>query len=569
MTEPCWRCGKPAEINDGEDHLGPSVCCACYSPVEPTFEECPPNGLYCSVCGFAQIRTWSGDTCLNGHGGADGVPATPTASPDLPPEDFPIVSGEGWELLTGDCLAALKTFADESVDACVSDPPYGLSKEPDIAEVMRHWLAGDHYEHESHGFMNCGWDSFVPGPEYWREVYRVLKPGGHLLAFAGTRTMDLMSIAIRFAGFENRDTISTEGMLRWYHGQGFPKALSVSKALDEAGGPNDRRRVTVPTTEAARWDGYATSMKPAWEPILVFRKPLFGNVVENVLKYGTGALNIDACRVGTSEKLERKLGKTTTSPSGWTSSNRSEIAGKDGGRWPANLTLTHAEGCRVVGTATVKGDPREGGEGTRPGGFAAVGAAKGSDKPCGKLHGNAEVDVYECAPGCPVAELDRQSGERVSGSRAAGVRKGMGYHGAAGDGGPAIEGSAGGASRFFYTAKASGRERSSGLDDLYWRREKDVHVRVAREEWEALPPEQRAQGNIHSTIKPLALMQWLVRLVGGQPGSIILDPFAGSGTTLIAALLEGFKTVGIEQSPEYVEIARRRVEWWLVHSEGK
>ena len=357
--------------------------------------------------------------------------------------------------------------------------------------------------------------------------------------------------------------------------------LAQSWAREGLAGYQETFDVTIPATDSAKvWDGYATSLKPAWEPILVFRKPLIGTVAENVLAHGTGALNIAACRVDTGEKLERRLGKTTTSPSGWTSANRSEIAGKDGGRWPANLTLTHTEGCRVVGTIIVKGDPREGGEGERPGGFVNIGADKGSDKPCGKLHGNAEVDVYECAPGCPVAELNRQSGVLKSGTAVGGLHRRSnkdancyGHFKGERVGEDACYGDTGGASRFFptfqYVAKASGRERGSGLDDLYWRREKDVHVRVAREEWEALPPAERAQGNIHNTVKPLTLMQWLARLVGGQPGSIILDPFAGSGTTLIAALLEGFKTVGIEQSPEYVEIARRRIEWRLTHPEGK
>jgi len=117
-------------------------------------------------------------------------------------------------LYCGDCLDVMRTLPDNSVDSVITDPPYGLSKQPDIAEVMRHWLADEEYEHNSHGFMNASWDSFVPGPRYWREAYRVLKPGGMCLVFAGTRTADLMSIALRFAGFQIRDTLC------WLYGSG-------------------------------------------------------------------------------------------------------------------------------------------------------------------------------------------------------------------------------------------------------------------------------------------------------------------------------------------------------------
>lgn len=229
------------------------------------------------------------------------------------------------DLRLGDCREVLRSVPDESLDACVTDPPYGLSKEPDIAEVLRHWLAGESYTHGSKGFMGSAWDSFVPGPEYWREVYRVLKPGAYLLAFCGTRTWDLLSIAIRFAGFENRDTIRFDGppALGWAYFTGFPKSHAVGKAIDRAAGvertegarewvggarsggvvgPGTGTSIrtifdTPASPEAEQYEGFGTALKPAWEVILVFRKPLIGTVAANVLAHGTGALNIDACRV--------------------------------------------------------------------------------------------------------------------------------------------------------------------------------------------------------------------------------------------------------------------------------
>jgi hypothetical protein len=134
------------------------------------------------------------------------------------------------DLMLGDCLDMLKELDDNSVDSIVTDPPYGLSKEPDMTEVLRHWLAGDDYVHKGKGFMGKSWDSFVPGPSIWRECLRVLKPGGHLLAFFGTRTHDMGTLAIRLAGFEVRDTVM------WVYGSGFPKSMDVSKAIDKAAG---------------------------------------------------------------------------------------------------------------------------------------------------------------------------------------------------------------------------------------------------------------------------------------------------------------------------------------------
>lgn len=233
----------------------------------------------------------------------------------------PVIIGNA-TLYLGDCREILRTLPDSSVDSIVTDPPYGLGKEPDALAMLADWLATGHHDVKGSGFMGKAWDAFVPQPALWRECLRVLKPGGHLLAFAGTRTHDLMTLGLRIAGFEIRDTIM------WVYGSGFPKSLDVSKAIDKAAGAEREVvgqkfvtnaaqgkglghgdlvggkvragliDITAPATDAARqWQGWGTALKPALEPITVARKPLIGTVAENVLAYGTGALNIDGCRV--------------------------------------------------------------------------------------------------------------------------------------------------------------------------------------------------------------------------------------------------------------------------------
>jgi len=453
----------------------------------------------------------------------------------------------------GDCREVMATLDAESVDAIVSDPPYGLS------------------------FMGKGWDHGVPGVEFWTEALRVAKPGAHLLAFGGTRTYHRLACAIEDAGWEIRDCVM------WVYGSGFPKSHDVSKAIDkmDAGEEQERRRrrftawvrstgitsrqideatgtnmgghyttaasqpaimtrehleqcrhllgdvpewvereadirsvesenfkrrevlgtetrynepngivsagrdertlverkVTAAHTEAARqWSGWGTALKPAWEPIIVARKPLVGTVAENVLTHGTGAINVDGCRVeatdfapkdrvGAAKLMEDRPWQTRQAEGG-----RPRITeGNTLGRWPANLIHDGSE--EVVGL------------------FPAAGGGSGKPIHAGDFgkHGR-----YGKASGA-TTESYADSGS---------------------------------AARFFYCAKASKADRGGD--------------------------------NKHPTVKPTDLMRYLCRLVT-PPGGVVLDPFTGSGSTGKAATLEGFRFIGIEREAEYVEIAKARI----------
>ena len=398
------------------------------------------------------------------------------------------------EVIHADCLDHMRTMPDACVDSIVTDPPYGLSREPDAAEVLRHWLAGDDYKHRGAGFMGKAWDSFVPGPAVWREAMRVLKPGGHLLAFFGTRTYDLGVMAVRLAGFEIRDEIA------WMYGQGFPKSLDVSKAVlrilrPRATSPKLWRsgRARREHRKVGEWRGWGTALKPAHEPIVVARKPLRGTVAANVLAHGTGAINVDGCRTSTSDNLnggaysggERpRSAMGLTGQAGGTSSMLEAGGGRlapeefkqPAGRWPANVVLDEE-------------------------------AAAMLDAQSGRLAGRGNVN----------AGAVRVIRESPAGF-AAGIIRGGAPHQTYDKGG--------GASRFFYVAKAGRADRG--------------------------------EGNTHPTVKPVALMRWLVRLVT-PVGGHVLDPFAGSGTTGVAATLEGMACTLIEQDGPSVEIIRQRV----------
>lgn len=437
-----------------------------------------------------------------------------------------------WELIQADCRAVLACMSDNSVDAVVTDPPYHLTsivKRFGGANAAPAGFGTDGaFSRASRGFMGQEWDGgdIAFNPALWAEVLRVLKPGGHMVAFSGTRTYHRMACAIEDSGFEIRDQIA------WVYGSGFPKSHDVSKALDKMAGaerevigqkrgqgniPNDRGEwglkpntpvdVTAPATDAARqWHGWGTALKPAFEPICLARKPLDGTVAANVLAHGVGALNIDGCRI-------EAEGENTARQSGVNSGvygvdNRANVrGGSDLGRFPANFA--HDGSAEVV--ALFPGEA----------GAAAPVTRRGSDKfrnTYGAFRGNVD------------------------------------------EGGSTFQGDSGSAARFFYCAKASKRDREEGLDHLPRQAGGTVgndgkHMTRKEEDY---APEARA--NIHPTVKPTELMQWLCRLVT-PPGGLVFDPFTGSGSTGKAALLEGFRFIGAEMTPEYIPIARARLEW--------
>ena len=382
-------------------------------------------------------------------------------------------------LIHGDCLYMMPELAQDSVDAIVTDPPYGLT--------------GD----GKGGFMGKEWDGCVPGVEFWKRAIRVAKPGAWLLAFGGTRTYHRLACAIEDAGWEIRDCIM------WVFGGGWPKSLNIAKAIDRHNGYEGNvvgtrkvdtsmqggnllrgvhrrneveQEVRELSPEASKWDGFGTCLKPAYEPILVARKPLDGTVINNVLKHGTGALNIDACRVplpdgdNLTDGIERNEHKADTQGMGYNFVSGNRPAGV--GRFPANLIHDGSpevlelfpESRGQQGSVTGK-EPSE----TTRGIY-------------GKFSGNRKKS-------CP-------------------------------------RGDSGSAARFFYCAKASRAERG--------------------------------EGNTHITVKPLALMRYLVTLVA-PPGSVVMDPFMGSGTTGVACMQTGHGFIGIEQEKEYFEIAKKRI----------
>ncbi|NBO23495.1 site-specific DNA-methyltransferase, partial [bacterium] len=258
---------------------------------------------------------------------------------------------EKLKVFNGDNIELLKKYPDNYFDAIVTDPPYGLGKEPNAEQLMRDWIEKGYHEVGGSGFMGKEWDAFVPQPIFWKEVFRVLKNGGHVLAFYGSRTYDWGVMAMRFAGFEVRDCI------QWLYGSGFPKSHNISKAIDKMYGAerevlgevehwgrknrsysnasdenmhfkynenNNKKEgskmpLTAPSTDQAKqWNGWGSALKPANEPIVLARKPLEKglSIAENVLKWGVGAINIDGCRVNTNDKIEFERKKENITESG-------------------------------------------------------------------------------------------------------------------------------------------------------------------------------------------------------------------------------------------------------------
>lgn len=428
-----------------------------------------------------------------------------------------------------------------------------------------------------------------------RECLRVLKPGGHAIVWALPRTSHWTATAIEDAGFEVRDVITH------LQAQGFPKSHNVSKAIDKAAGaerevvgtrlgqtasddPNwnfTRSSVGVSgtkqvlpitaaaTPEAERWDGWGTALKPASEHWILARKPLDGTVVQNVLAHGVGGLNIDGCRIGFAGDADEQEAKVKNRHAEFASGaegnfkhsygkfnrTRGECGNYDSaGRWPANVALSHDERCELIGTKRVVGTAPQGNkpEGTRKrqSGFAQT-ASTVDHSP----DGIETVEAWNCVEGCPVAELDGQSGvSRSQGGRIG--KKDMGAVAGAPAGryekGDPGFGDVGGASRFFYQAKADASDKY-----LYCRECKDAYPITA--EARHLHGGERDCIVRHPTVKNTDLMRWLIRLVA-PPGGLVLDCFAGTGSTGVAALAEGMRFIGIERDPEYAAMARRRIE---------
>ena len=422
-----------------------------------------------------------------------------------------MIQGRSYTLHIGNNLDILPTLPENSVDSIVTDPPYEL------------------------GFMGKKWDNsgIAYSVELWTQCLRVLKPGGHLLSFGGTRTWHRVAVAIEDAGFEVRDSIA------WMYGSGFPKSLDVSKAIDKQSGYEGavigteqidvgmqggsmhagrerklaEREIKELSQEAKQWEGWGTALKPAFEPIVVARKPLIGTVAENVLTHGTGALNIDGSRIGTTDNLNG--GAYSPSPNG---QSQNEVFGKYNkkpgeyqqpqGRWPANVILDEY-------------------------------SAELLDEQSGVSKSPAVGSVTKTKP--------RHSGSMSGAFNHSEDGMSNGY------------GDTGGASRFFYVAKASKRDRNEGLEDLDPQRHSD------RENAEGVGgnnPRNRtneAKQNFHPTVKPTDLMRYLIKLVT-PPGGVVLDPFTGSGSTGKAAILEGFRFIGCELTEDYIPIIEGRLQ---------
>jgi site-specific DNA-methyltransferase (adenine-specific) len=439
------------------------------------------------------------------------------------------------ELLLGNCLDRLKDLEDNSVDAIVTDPPYGLS------------------------FMGKKWDYDVPSVDIWKECLRVLKPGGYLLSFAGTRTQHRMAVNIEDAGFEIRD------MIAWVYGSGFPKSLNIGKAVDKLQG-NERKIVGTQklagtsatlkgnpnrknwydqgkggtytpeisiTRGTSQWEGWGTALKPALEPITVARKPLGEKTVaENCLKWGVGGINIDGCRVeytdGTTEEQIRR---------------------KYSGSNEGNGSVTNNFGVKDIKMTS---------ESTLTGRF-----------PANLIHDGSE-EVVGLFPQTKSGKAIRHNsgGNTFGGDNEKPPMEDLGYD------------DSGSASRFFYCAKASKKERNIGCEGL----EEQETVVFSNGKAGRCPihnktnpsglntyscgcpiqytkqrKEVKKNTNTHPTVKPIALMEYLVKLVSRE-GQVVLDPFMGSGTTGMACKRLDRDFIGIEMMPEYMEIAKCRIE---------
>jgi site-specific DNA-methyltransferase (adenine-specific) len=467
----------------------------------------------------------------------------------------PYWQDETCRLYLGECLDVLAEMEPGSVDAVVCDPPYALAELPlpVVFEALTAWLGGDraYIPAGGKGFMGRDWDRFVPPPAAWDECMRVLKPGGHLLAFAAPRTQDLMGMSVRLAGFEIRDGIS------WLYGSGFPKSLDVSKAIDRA-----RRRdyvlaavelgLEIPGNNLHDWTKAEHSPGDAWWE--KFKAHLAPEDWQRIERAAVGRW--ESPGRGT-RSAEQKYGLVNDA------GDITAPATEDAARWDGwGTALKPAHEPLIVArkplTGTVAANVLEHGTGALNIGGCRVGEGGHDAGPGMRVAGDRRRDEWRTgsATGPHVladtgrwppnvllseesaAELDQQSGVLTSGSgdRGSTSRTGGLMGAASGRGrqtGYSRESDTGGASRYFpvfrYEAKADAAERP-----------------------------RLADGTAHSTVKPVALMRWLVRLVT-PPGGLVVDPFAGTGTTGEACIIEGFRSVLIERDPKYAELAVTRL----------
>jgi DNA modification methylase len=417
------------------------------------------------------------------------------------------------KLINADCIEAMKAMPDNSVDSIVTDPPYEL------------------------GFMGKSWDAsgIAFNVEVWREALRVIKPGGHLIAFSGSRTYHRMAVAIEDAGFQIRDQIM------WVYGSGFPKSHNIEKAINKVDGVeflekpasgvgfmnaegaggynttiNQLEQVGDSTERAAQWQGWGTALKPAHEPMVLARKPLEGTVANNVLTHGVGGLNIDGSRVPSDDGFEKAWDKPVTT-------NISAPGGKyisEGAKHTVDLTSNRPVGGRF---------------------------------PANFIHDGSD-EVVALFP-----DTGKSTGGRIGKKSMGDVTNVPAGEYEVGDPG---YGDSGSAARFFYCAKASKRDRNEGLEGFpiketpfggHGNKEEDFMSKALR---------NAPRANHHPTVKPTSLMQYLVKLVT-PPNGIVLDPFMGSGSTGKACAYEGFDFIGIDQSAEYVAIAQARIDFAL------
>ena len=417
--------------------------------------------------------------------------------------------GEGNYIYNGDNIQVLKTLPDNSVDSVVTDPPYGIS------------------------FLGSQWDYDVPSVELWKECYRVLKPGGYLLSFGSSRTYHRMAVKVEDAGFEIRDQIM------WIYGSGFPKSHNVGKSVDKLQGnervfssnnPNHRESDAlyklgfqggkgngIITKGQSDWEGFGTALKPAHEPIVMARKPFKGSVAKNVLKWSTGGININDCRIEFEDSKnpatnplyrqenDYKMPKKGEASNGVVSFTSSKNKISSLGRFPANIIFDEEAGMVLDEQSGITSQGHW--SKTKTTGFGKFGNGK---------------TIYN-----GIGKKDELKG---------------------------------GASRFFYCPKPSKKEKEEGLENL----EDKLLSRVNKGGLENDPRwEPKLRKNNHSTVKPVKLMRYLIRLVTPRIGGTIIDPFFGSGTTGKSALREDndYKFIGIEKEKEYFNIAVERCQF--------